>query len=72
MDPTPQPALNHAADLDSRALFDYVGPMPRDGSITPSDLVGKLDWLVVVCDKCGRKGRYSVARLVRLGPDTPS
>jgi hypothetical protein len=44
--------------------------VPRDGSITPADLVGKLDWLVVVCDKCGRKGRFSVARLVeRYGPD---
>jgi hypothetical protein len=44
--------------------------MPRDGLLTPRDLVGKLEWLVVVCDKCGRKGRYSVARLVRLGPVT--
>jgi hypothetical protein len=44
--------------------------MPRGGSIHPRPtFVGKLDWLVVVCDKCGRKGRYSVARLVRLGPD---
>jgi hypothetical protein len=42
--------------------------MTRDGSITPADLVGKLDWLVVSCDKCGRHGRY-VARLVRLGPN---
>src|SRR5580704_11390438 len=44
--------------------------MPRDGSITPADLVGKLDWLVVGCDKCGRRGRYNVTRLVeRYGPD---
>ena len=44
--------------------------MPREGSITPADLVGKLDWLNVTCDKCGRHGRYSAARLVeRLGPD---
>ena len=43
---------------------------PRDGSLTPADLVGKLDWLVVSCEKCGRHGRYSVARLAeRLGPD---
>ena len=44
--------------------------MPRDDSITPADLVGKLEWLVVSCEKCGRYGRYSVARLVKqLGPD---
>jgi hypothetical protein len=29
--------------------------MSGDGSITPSDLVGKLEYLVVACDKCGRK-----------------
>jgi hypothetical protein len=40
--------------------------MPRDGSITPADLVGKLDWLVVSCEKCGRRGRYSVTRLIEL------
>jgi hypothetical protein len=40
--------------------------MPRDGSITPADVVGKLEWLVVSCEKCGRKGRYSVARLIEL------
>jgi hypothetical protein len=44
--------------------------MPSDGSITPADLVGKLEYLVVSCDKRGRYGRYSVARLVeQLGPD---
>jgi hypothetical protein len=32
--------------------------MPRDGSLTPRDLVEKLDVLVVACDKCGRSGRY--------------
>jgi hypothetical protein len=25
--------------------------MPRDGSITPADLVGKLEWLDVRCEK---------------------
>ena len=40
--------------------------MPRDGSLTPADLVGKLDWLVVSCDKCGRRGRYRVTRLIEL------
>jgi hypothetical protein len=44
--------------------------MPDSGSITPADLLDKLDWLVIVCEKCGRRGRYSVARLnERLGPD---
>jgi hypothetical protein len=38
--------------------------MPRDGAITFSDLIGKLDVLNVACDKCGRKGRYAVARLI--------
>jgi hypothetical protein len=38
--------------------------MPRDGAITFGDLVGKLDALNVACDKCGRKGRYPVARLI--------
>lgn len=39
-------------------------PMPRDGAITFDDLVGKLDVVHVTCDKCGRKGRYPVARLI--------
>jgi hypothetical protein len=37
--------------------------MPRDDSLTPRDLVEKLDVLVVACDKCGRSGRYRVLRL---------
>ena len=44
--------------------------MPRDGAITLGDLVGKLDALEVACDKCWRKGRYGVERLVeRRGHD---
>jgi hypothetical protein len=44
--------------------------MPRDGSLVFGDLIGKLRTLVVVCDKCGRRGSCNVARLVeRLGPD---
>jgi hypothetical protein len=35
--------------------------MPRDGSLVFGDLLGKLTTLVVVCDKCGRRGRYNVA-----------
>ena len=37
--------------------------MPRDGSLTPRDLVGKLDVLRVECEKCGRAGRYRVTTL---------
>jgi hypothetical protein len=40
--------------------------MPRDGVITPRDLLGKVDVLAVECSKCGRSGRYRVATLVRL------
>jgi hypothetical protein len=38
--------------------------MPRDGAITFGDLVGKFDVLEVACDKCDRKGRYPVKRLI--------
>jgi hypothetical protein len=37
--------------------------MPRDGSLTPRDLVEKLDMLRVECEKCGRSGRYRVLKL---------
>ena len=44
--------------------------MPRGGAIIFGDLLGKLDVLRVACDKCGRKGRYAVARLIeRRGRD---
>ena len=39
--------------------------MPRDGAIIFSDLIGKLDVLRVACEKCGRDGRYILARLIR-------
>jgi len=38
--------------------------MRRDGSLVFGDLLGKLTTLAVVCDKCGRRGRYSVSRLI--------
>jgi hypothetical protein len=38
--------------------------MPRDGAIILGDLVGKLATLAIACAKCGRNGRYAVARLV--------
>jgi hypothetical protein len=37
--------------------------MPRDDSLTPRDLVEKLDVLRVECAKCGRSGRYRVLKL---------
>ena len=44
--------------------------MPRDGAIIFRDLVGKLDVLNVECDKCGRRGRYDLYRLIeRYGID---
>jgi hypothetical protein len=38
--------------------------MPRDGSITLGDLLGRVDWLDIVCVKCERHGRYRVHTLV--------
>jgi hypothetical protein len=35
--------------------------MPRQGAVTLSDLTGTT--LTLVCEPCGRKGVYSVARL---------
>lgn len=44
--------------------------MPRDGALVFGDLVGNLDHVEMVCDKCTRRGRYSVARLIeQYGPD---
>ena len=36
--------------------------MPRDGAVTLSDL--QAPFLHLVCDPCGRRGRYAVSRLV--------
>jgi hypothetical protein len=41
--------------------------MPRAGAIILSDLTAKT--IGVVCDKCGRRGRYSVARLLNKHGD---
>jgi len=38
--------------------------MPRDGSITFGDLVGKLTLLPIRCGKYGGNGAYSIARLI--------
>ena len=45
--------------------------MPRERAIIFRDLVGKLDALRVECDKCGRRGRHHLRRLIeRYGIDT--
>jgi hypothetical protein len=36
--------------------------MPRDGSLILSDVRGPT--LALVCEACGRRGRYSVAKLI--------
>jgi hypothetical protein len=36
----------------------------RDGVITFSDLAGRLEVLRVECERCGRHGRYPVAKLI--------
>jgi len=38
--------------------------MPREGAITFTDLIGKLDVLYVHCPKCSRAGRYRVQHLI--------
>jgi hypothetical protein len=44
--------------------------MPREGAIIFRDLVGKLEVLNVVCDKCGRRGLYRLDQLIeRYGID---
>jgi len=36
--------------------------MPRDGAVILSDI--REPTLTVVCERCGRRGRYNVRRLV--------
>jgi len=38
--------------------------MARDDAIIFSDLIGKLGELRIECPKCGRSGRYMLARLI--------
>jgi ATP-dependent exoDNAse (exonuclease V) alpha subunit len=42
--------------------------MSRDGSLTPADLIGKLDVLRVECEKCGRSATYGFGELDALVP----
>jgi hypothetical protein len=44
--------------------------MPREGAIIFRELVGKLNVLNIECEKCGRRGRYHLDRLIeRYGLD---
>ena len=44
--------------------------MPHEGAIIFRDLIGKLDVLNIECEKCGRRGRYHLHRLIeRYGMD---
>ena len=38
--------------------------MPRHGAIIFSDLVGKLEAVLVTCERCGRNGRYRLQSLI--------
>jgi RNase P subunit RPR2 len=38
--------------------------MPQRAHLIFGDVEGKLDVLRVECSKCGRKGRYSVRKLI--------
>jgi hypothetical protein len=55
---------------DACAPYGKAAFIPRDGAIIFRDLVGKLDVLNIECDKCGRRGRYHLHRLIeRYGID---
>jgi hypothetical protein len=41
---------------------DRVTAMPRDGSMILSNL--RKSMLTIVCEPCGRRGRYSVEKLI--------
>jgi hypothetical protein len=38
--------------------------MPRNGATIFSDLIGKLDVVLVSCERCGRNGRYRLQSLI--------
>ena len=41
--------------------------MPRDGSLTLTEVHGPT--LAIVCEECGRRGRYNVERLIAAHGD---
>jgi hypothetical protein len=52
----------------TRTSSGYKPQMPRDGAIIFADLIGKLDVLRVVCDKCRRAGHYPLRNLIGSRP----
>ena len=48
---------------DCPARLRYRLLMPRDGALILSDVRGPT--LSIVCEPCGRRGRYAVARLLK-------
>jgi hypothetical protein len=46
------------------SLANFVIGMPRNGAITFSDLIGKLDAVRVTCERRGRYGRYRLQSLI--------
>ena len=44
------------------AASELKTPMPRDGSLTLSDVCEST--LAMVCEACGRRGRYRIERLM--------
>jgi hypothetical protein len=49
-------------DGDPGAAIGSHIAMPRDGALTLADVSGPT--LGIVCEPCGRRGRYSVAKLM--------
>ena len=47
---------------------DIVRAMPRDGSLVLSDV--RAPTLTIVCEPCGRRRQYNVARLLEKHGDT--
>ncbi len=61
----PQPSQTGRSpfrDSPSFLLCSILPPMPRDGAMILSDV--RQPTLELICEQCGRSGRYSVARLL--------
>ena len=55
------------AEVEEPGLREDVTPMPRDGAVVLSDL--RNPTLSIVCEPCGRRGTYNVARLMEQHGD---
>ena len=47
---------------NSATVATYRRCVPRDGALTLADVHSPM--LSIVCEPCGRRGRYAVARLI--------